>query len=651
MSDKSTVVPYTGKWWMDKLNSVEKNLAEKWHKSAKKALEQYLDDRQDEDFSSADRKYNIFWANVQILKSALYANPPKPTITRQHGDAKDDVARVAALILERMLNSDISRPGSVTHDNITAAVEDRLLPGLGQVWMRYEPTIEKVTYPAEVDELTGIVITPEIEGEKIVDEKVCVDYVNWNDFLWSPARRWNEVWWVARRHWMGKKKFTEKFGATKWDQIKNTTSDTANIEQDLYPKGFRNGKAQVFEIWCETTSKVYFVCEALTEVLKEVDDPLGLDDFWPCPMPLLATHTNESLIPRPDYAMVQDQYEELNTLNSRIAALTKALRVVGMYDKDNVELQNLLTGRELTMIPVENWAMLSENGGVAKAVDWFPVEQVAGVLKELMVQRQSVIGQIYELTSISDIMRGASNPRETARAQALKAQYSSVRLRLTQADVAKFAQSVLRLEAEIICKHFQPETIMEKSQIQFSESAQFAAPAVELLKNSKMAEYRIEISEESLSMADYTAEREMRIELVTAVGQFLSQAAAMLQNTPQALPYLLRLVQWVVAAFRGSSDVETLLDEAVQAAQQPQQPQGEQKDPPVDNITPVKIKAESDMAIAQLDNQTKLQLENMRLQIERMKIMSKYRSEDEDRESNETIARITAEAGEDDADV
>lgn len=576
--DSPTVKEYSGKWWCTQLNEVEKELDTRWRDSADRIVRRYLDDRQDDGLEAHQNKYNIFWANVQIIKSALYATPPKPAVTRAYGDAKDDVARVAALILERILTFDLNSDDSPSHRAFNNGVEDRLIPGAGQVWARYSVETEPFTIPGvyEIDPTTGeqFEVTPASQGERIVHEEAPLDYVHWRDFLWSPARTWEEVWWVARRVWMKKKNFIKVFGQEVYDEIKgNVQTETAT--KGNQPKGFTKGRVEVFEVWCEDTNKVYWVSRHATDNLKEQDDPLGLENFFPCPEPVLATHTTNSLVPRPDFSMAADQYEELDILNDRIATLTKSLRVVGVYDKDQTELKQLLSGAEFAMVAVDNWAMLAEKGGLKGTVDWFPVEVIAEVLERLSIQRQSVIQQIYELTSIADIMRGASNPRETLGAQKLKSQYSSVRLQLVQQSVAMWIRSALRIKAEIICKHWQPETIAKCSQIQWTESVQFAQPAIQLLKDYKNSEYRIDVTEESLSIADYNAERELRTEYLVAVGQFLSQAGGMAQSYPQALPYVLKMIAWVTGAFRGAADIESVLDEAIAAATaMPPQPVG-----------------------------------------------------------------------------
>lgn len=614
MSTEDTVKEYSAKWWCAEIAKVEKQLDEKWRTSAGRVVERYLATNDEDDNK---RRYNIFWANVQILKSALYATPPAPTVARQYGDSKDDIARVAALILERLLSIGVTKDDSDMHKAFKSAVEDRLVPGMGQVWLRYEAQVKNSEIPAVVDPFSGEEISPAIPQSIIVDEQVYTESIHWRDFAWEPARTWDEVGWVSRRIWLRKAKFIKKFGQEKFDEVKRAVISTETAKEHL-PKGFRKGRVEIYEVWCKDTNKIYWCSPVLDECLAVKDDFLKLDGFFPCPKPLLATHSTDSLIPRPDYVMAQDQYDELDVLNSRINALTRSLRVVGAYDSTVTELKSILTGPELNMVAVDNWAVFSEKNGMRGSIDWYPVEQVAAVLEKLMIQRQAVISQIYELTSISDIMRGSSNPRETAKAQTLKAQYSSVRLQLTQQDVGEFVRHAMRIKAEIIAKHFQPDIIARQSQMEFTESAQFVQPAIDLLKQYDASRYRIEISEESLSIADYNAEREMRMEYLTSVGQFVSQTAQMTQGMPQALPFILQILQWATASFKASSDIESVFDQAVAAAQRIQAPPAQQEKPDT-SLEVANINAQVKKYEVDKDAEVKLQIAGMNLTKEKEK--------------------------------
>mgnify|MGYP003331216572 CR=1 FL=1 len=83
--------------------------------------------------------------------------------------------------------------------------------------------------------------------------------------------------------------------------------------------------------------------KALGEIVDEKDDPLGLEGFFPCPKPLYATTTSDSLVPVPDFVLYQDQAVELDILSDRIDGLVKALRVSGVYDASQPALQRLMT--------------------------------------------------------------------------------------------------------------------------------------------------------------------------------------------------------------------------------------------------------------------------------------------------------------------
>jgi hypothetical protein len=191
----------------------------------------------------------------------------------------------------------------------------------------------------------------------------------------------------------------------------------------------------------------------------------------------------------------------------------------------------------------------------------------------------------------------------------------------------------MRIKSEIIGRHFQPSTIIAQSQIEMTDSAKYAQAAVELIKNFDAAEYRIEVGEETLSIADYTAEREQRTEYLTAVGQFLSQAGQIVQGNADAMPFLLKMVQWVTASFRSSSDIETVLDEAIAQASQPKP----QQDP-----------AAAEMAKEQAKGQVTMQLEQgkaqAQAQIVEMQEQNKTAIVQMQTESAERIATMNNEA-------
>lgn len=577
------VPKYDIQYWKDQINLASKEL-QKFHERGRKTQRRYLDDREANDEQS--RKFNLFWANTGVLRAALYANPPSPTVKREWDDFNDDVGRVAAEILERLLKLGLQRPRGDMDVAFAYATEDRLIPGLGQVWLRYDVQTQTKQIPN----------TP-IEYEQITDEEAITDYIYWEDFLWSPCRIWEECRWVARQAHMTKERAVARFGEEVANRL--TYSDKfENVDrvgaQDNTPVRRPEATSSVWEIWNKTTRTVYWVSTTdVDRVLDKKEDPLGLEGFFPCPKPLLATHSTSNMTPRPDYYMTKDQYEEIDTLNTRINWLVKACKAAGVYDKSAEGIQRLFQqGTENSLIPVDNWAMFAERGGVQGQIDWIPIEQIANVITILTAKQGELVQQLYELTGISDIMRGNTEARETLGAQQLKAQYGSVRLQLIQGSIAEFVQEAMRIKADIISKHFQPETIVKKSLIQMIPKVDhpLIQPAVQLLKNTPVAGYHLEIEADTMSIPDYAVERQSRMEYVTAMGQLISQSWQAIEAAPEMAPLVLQTLQWAAAGFKNGRYLEGVLDQAVdQAMKMMQQKQNEP--PPPD---PAVIEAQAD---------------------------------------------------------
>lgn len=611
---------YDGKYWKRQVDLSKKEL-ENFHTAGEQIIKAFLSENtigQSIDVGIGATKVNMFWANIGILKSALYGNPPKPLARREFEDPNDDVGRVAATIMERLLVTGPNGSGKDMHECFQQVVEDRLLPGMGQMWLRYESQTEDA-------DISGI------PYKKILNETVCADYVHWKDFFYSPARTWGEVWWCGRRVWMEKDVGEKRFGASKWKDVKMIVpKDGKPVQPGANEENSALLRGEVFEIYCKKTRKVYWYGVGADQCLDEKNDLLQRPDFWPCPKPLMATTTTTKFIARGDYTMCQDQYRQLEQLNIRIGFLVDACKAIGVYDKTCEGVQNMFNkGAENKLVPVDNWAMFAEKGGLKGVIDWMPIDAISATIERLREARVDCVQQIYELTGISDIMRGVTNARETYGAQQLKAQYSSSRLQLYQLQVGAFVAEAMEIKAWIISKHFQPETIIRKSLVMYTEDKQYAEQAVQLIKQSFQLMYRINVSSTQMSIPDYNAEKQARTEYITSLGQFVSQITGLVQLAPEAAPYFLRMLQWAGAAFQTNGGVETIFDNFVRAVEKrlaeppkPPQPspdvvaklQADTQMTQLEEQTKVKLaelENQTKMAIAQLQEQTKKELAGM----------------------------------------
>jgi hypothetical protein len=603
--------------WVKELQGAKRRL-DKFHKLGQRIVRRFTGDCKNAS-EGEGAELNIFNANVSVLQSMLFGTTPQVQVSRRFADSNDDVARVSALMLQRILQLDIEAPGSTVSDVLKQCLQDRLLPGLGIARVRYEVTTEKKTVEAVYDDM-GQEIAAAYEDEVVSDEAVITDYVHWRDFAWGWGRTWATIPWVGFRAYMTRDEAIARFGEAKASKLqyqhqKIDDQDGAD-QQDVW------ATAPVWEIWCREEKKVYW--HSGTTLLEEQDDPLGLPGFFPCPMPLIANLTTTEFKPTPDFFLAQDLYNSVDILQTRITLLTQALRVVGVYDKSNDGLKRMLTeATENDMIPVDNWAMFAEKGGMRGTVDWLPIDVIATVLEKLIAVRNDTLNLLYEVTGMSDILRGSGDQYTSAAAEKLKAKFASIRVQAIQDRFADFASQLMTFEAVIISNHFSPETIARKSNIQYSEDAKFnpelIPAAIQLIKDSDAAAYRVKIRPESVAMVDYAQLKAERTEYLTALSTFLQSGQAVMKQEPGAAPFLLKLMQWGLAGFRGSDEIEGVIDRAVEAMEK----KGEQPPQP----TPEQIKAQAEQQKAQLDIQKQMmkaaqemQAINAKLQAELMTI-------------------------------
>lgn len=621
---------YDVTYWRDELNRYREDY-QKFAQRGNKIVQRYRDERRDAE--NVEARFNILWSNIQTLKPAVYSRVPNIEVSRRWQD-QNDVARVASIILERVISYELKQYTDY-HSSLSHAIDDRLLVGRGIAWMRYEPKIEAIEEPQITDdveneaaynenEMNGLAGEDAEPLERVTDERTPVDYVYWEDFAHLAARTWEEVTWVARRVYMSQEEGEERFGE-KFKSVPLTHSPDRATEEKATTSNLK--KAPVWEIWCKSSKKVYWIAEHYDEMLDEKDDPLQLESFFPCPKPLYATVTTDSLVPVADYKMYQDQADEIDVITGRIQHLTRALKVMGIYAADEPALTRLMKeGNDSVLIPVTNWPAFMEKGGLSQAVQFMPLADIINALQQLYAARESCKQIIYETTGISDILRGASMAAETATAQGIKAQFASIRLNAIKEDVARFARDVLRMKAEIICSKYQPEIIFEVSGIGNTPDAQFAPQAIALLKNEPLRNFVIDIEADSLVELDQQAEKGARVEFLAATSGFLEKAVQAAQVAPDIVPVVVQMLLFGIRGFRVGREMEGVFEQAAQALSakvqqaQAQPPQDAQQSPEMMKAQAeqqkVQAQIQADMQKNQMEMQNKIEIERIKQEYE-----------------------------------
>jgi hypothetical protein len=626
MADGKATVNRTYEDWYKTIAAYERTY-KRWEARADRIVKKYKDDSRYD--RNPNARFNILWSNVQTIQPAIFARLPRPDVSRRFRD-NDPIGRVASMMLERALEFEIEHYGDYK-SAMNNAVLDRLLGGRGVSWVRYEPHFEADTESEpddgyQVTEDSDEAETPEGEAnenlERIEYECAPVDYVHWKEFGHSPgARTWEEVTAVWRKVYMSRPALVERFGEEIGGKVPLDTKPAD--DKNSYRNEDGVYEALVYEIWDKETGKVFWISKSLGKILDKRDDPLGLENFWPCPKPLYSTLTTDSLEPIPDFVIYQDQARELDTLCDRIDGLINALKVRGVYDASSSELQRLFSeGENNTLIPVQNWMAFAEKQGMKGAIDLVDITPFAQALAQCYQAMEQVKGQIYELMGIADIQRGQTDPNETLGAQIIKSNNASGRLKTMQHAVVDFATSLLSIKAQIICNHFTDETLVQISgAMQLSEQDKQLIPqAIELLRDQAAKNFRIEVTSDSMIYQDEQQEKADRIAFLSAVGSFMQTALPAAQASPELTPMLCEMLKFGVTAFKAGKQLEGIIDQtADDLRKQYEQSKGQQKPPPPE-VQKLQMQAQMEQAKMQAQSQAKQADMQMQMQIEQQKM-------------------------------
>ena len=549
----------TAQYWHIELNNADKT-EEDWRRRGRKVIERYRDERNVDTYGmGSEKKFNILWANTETLKGALFAKMAKPDVRRRFPD-NNPVTKNIARVLERTL----AYANDVYNANkpIESALEDYLLPGRGVVWVVYDPVFVKEMVQMEQINEMGERVIIEVEEERVAEQRCYFDYVHWEDYRENPAKRPEDVSWKARRHLWTRDQLKDK-GFSNVEDIPldwSPDSDEENYEAEEVFK-----RAEVWEIWDRVKYKRYYVARNYDKILRVDDDPYELQDFFPTPTPMIAVRTNDTSVPIPEFTLYQDQAEELDRVTTRISNLIEGLKRRGVYDASVPELSHLANAGDNDFIPSENFSLLAQKGGLAGVFQQEDISPIGMVLQGLYQQRTQILEIIYEVTGISDLLRGNTKASETATAQQLKAQFGSMRMRKRQEEIERYIRDLFRIKAEIVAEHYEPEILQAITNIQVTPEM------IQIMRDDKLREYNIDVETDSTVFADENAEKQTRIEFLQAMGGYLEKAIAISNANPMLTPIAFQSLRFLVGAWKVGREFEEIIDQTEQQIMQQMQ--------------------------------------------------------------------------------
>ena len=343
--------------------------------------------------------------------------------------------------------------------------------------------------------------------------------------------------------------------------------------------------------WDKKEKRILYISpEIKDEFLRVDEDVLKIEGFYPFAKPVFATLANKGLIPVPDYSEIKCLLDELDGINARMKLTMQAIKVTGAYDGSFPELANLLQ-KDVTLIRVDDFQKIREKGGIEGFVGFMPIEQYITALQALAERRAQLISAIYEITGVSDIMRGNSDPNETATAVTKKTNFGTLRNQDRQNDFERFLTDILKIKAEIICEMFTPELLAEYADPQ--TPFEVVEAAIALLKQDKIRNLVLGI--ETDTSFNQSEEAENTLNAVKTIHEMITSAFGVISAQPALLGLYKQMIESVVVTLPNTRQFTASIDETFSRIE------AELEQPSDSEENPDMVRAQADMMRAHAD--------------------------------------------------
>jgi hypothetical protein len=561
----------TGRRWLDRIKASEKR-EDTWLRHAAAAVKSYLGD-EDDDAEGRVYDFNILFSNIETMLPAVINSTPFPDVRERFRTGRNTpetaVAQVVAQVIERAILTQID--DAALYDEIEAGAHDALLAGRGIVRVRFDadeaeipgaPVIDPETGMPAMDEGGQIVMSP----PQIVmqNERLGFEVVSWRDFRMGPAKRWSDVPWVAFRHCLS------------WDQAQKIQDVRlrnllrVGADDSAVPDRDGDDDTHIWEIWDKDNSKVLMVHAENGDVVQMHDDPLGLKGFFPCHRPIQPIFVAGSMKPVVPFNVYRKLAEELETITKRIRRITEGLKVRGLIIGSAEDIQQLSDAGDNELVPIANIEGLGMTGALDGAISWWPVEKSIVVLRELYVLRDKTKDMIYEVTGISDIVRGQGHAGETATAQQIKSQWGSLRIQRLRTQINNAVRQLFVICAELISSKFSPETLSKMTSIAMDQLA------AEMLQ-APLDHYRVDVESDSTVRADLSRRKGEMSEFLNATASFFQVMMPLTQASPQLMPMIGEMYGAFARQYSLGKQAEDAIEEMAELAKQAAQMAEQQK--------------------------------------------------------------------------
>lgn len=629
-------------YWKRWIDAAKKAAKEHWADS-KRAWDEYEHQSTPEaDKTTVFKKtasYPIYWSSCKTIEPAYYSRTPQLNATRRF-EINDPVALTGCQIVERLAKYLVER---TDFDNVMmAAVGD---------YIHADKATLQVLYSADMEEQTEqmlLQMSPEgtyltqnnepYEGEVQQDEqgqiyyqstqtiprnkRISVAPICYDEILHTPeAKTQDEIKDIAYFFCMSEDEAKNRFPGKdiKFKTGKSYAEDKSAPDAET-PGRYLEG----WEIYCKYNKRVYWYSEQYTDDLLDVaDDPYHLDGFFPSPPFIIGSKPAKSLYPTPAFIHCVDTVRQLHDQAIKVNELASKIQWAALIDGSIPELE--LAMKSLgngDYIAVKNFQSILEKGGIQNTIYFLPIQELVTALNNLIALEDKFKQNFYEWFGVPDILRGSSDPVETAAAQEVKQASAHDRFKYQKKQIGRLASDAIQMMVDLALFVYDDMEIAEVTGYQYLDPAdqQRFIPALQFLRNDKSRTIRIEVDTDSMSFLD----QQLRFQRAGTAMQSVTQGLQAIAEAAKIHPAFAAVGVKALLTSLETMQVGRQFEEGVaQAAQQllQQLQQPPQQPPPPPDYEAMKLQLQGQK------QQMDMMLEGRKLQQKEQELAIKAQSE------------------------
>lgn len=560
-------------YWLRWIKAAKKGAYRHWQDSRAAYREYELEDlsESEKETRQTPKGNNIYAESCWTLETAYYSKTPKVVSKRRYG-VEDELALTMSLIVERLGQNLVDN--SCIDDAMLGSTKDLIHASKASIQLIYEldATGNKKLFlaPLLFDE---VLHTPNAKTEIEIKEKAYKFYLSYDEaeakFNTSPEGEK-----------LGRKlpyKIAKDYESKNDDDIVNNPGK----------------QLEGWEIWDLTTKRVYWVAEDFTSdfLIPPAEDPYKLAKFFPSTPFKIKNKKRKTLYPKPTYNYLESTINMLHLLYYRIFDLVDAVRrraLVYGASPEIIKALNDIDGQEY--ISVSDAADLLEKGGINKMIEWIEVSDLVQAISESLNLEQHFRDRFNEAFGIPDILRGISDPEETAAAQQIKSDAGHDRFKTDKKFIVDMAKEGTEMLLDLALQVLDDNEIKRICAWEFMERGDPGTPptpptpenpqgnpgtppkpshyerfdeALMRLRNDKDRLVTIDFETDSTSFRDEGKEIQ-KAQIIAATVKDGLAAIGNAQN-PEFIPLALDILLGTLEMMGGSTKLENMIKRAVSA--------------------------------------------------------------------------------------